>query len=78
MKYWLSWQRFVNNKHHEQIFGHLKDAEFTAQEAAEYLEVSMSIFRRMVASHKLTPSTTVGRNQLFAVADLKSIKRTLA
>ena len=62
---------------HEQLFGHLTNDTFTAQEAAEYLEVSMSTFRRFVASGKLNRSSTVGRNQMFAVADLKSFKKAL-
>lgn len=62
---------------HEQLFGHLANDEFTAQEAAEYLEVSMSTFRRYVTGGKLTPSSTVGRNQLFAVPGLKAFKKAL-
>jgi hypothetical protein len=62
---------------HEQLFGHLTGDNFTAQEATEYLEVSMSTFRRFVASGKLNPSSTVGRNQMFAVADLKVFKKAL-
>jgi excisionase family DNA binding protein len=62
---------------HEQLFGHLKGDDFTAQEAAEYLEVSMSTFRRFVSSDKLNPSSMVGRNQMFAVADLKAFKNAL-
>lgn len=62
---------------HEQLFGHLTGDNFTAQEAAEYLEVSMSTFRRYVASGKLNPSSTVGRNQMFAVADLRIFKKAL-
>jgi excisionase family DNA binding protein len=62
---------------HEQLFGHLASDNFTAQEAAEYLEVSMSTFRRFVASNKLKASLTVGRNKMFAVADLKVFKKAL-
>lgn len=62
---------------HEQLFGHLGEDNFTAQEAAEYLEVSMSTFRRFVAGGKLNPGSTVGRNQMFAVADLKAFKKAL-
>lgn len=62
---------------HGELFGHLADDRFTAQEAAEYLEVSMSTFRRFVTSAKLSPSATVGRNQMFAVADLKAFKQAL-
>ena len=62
---------------HEELFGHLANDNFTAQEASEYLEVSMSTFRRFVASGKLNPGSTVGRNQMFAVADLKAFKKAL-
>lgn len=62
---------------HEQLFGHLASDNFTAQEATEYLEVSISTFRRFVASGKLKPSSTVGRNQMFSVADLKVFKKAL-
>jgi excisionase family DNA binding protein len=62
---------------HEQLFGHLASDNFTAQEAAEYLEVSMSTFRRFVACGKLNPSSKVGRNQMFSVADLKAFKKAL-
>ena len=62
---------------HEQLFGHLAGDNFTAQEATEYLEVSMSTFRRFVASGKLNPNATVGRNKMFAVTDLKAFKKAL-
>lgn len=62
---------------HEELFGHLAGDNFTAQEAAEYLEVSMSTFRRFVLGGRLTPSSTVGRNQLFAVSDLKTFKKAM-
>ncbi len=62
---------------HEQLFGHLAEDAFTAAEAAEYLEVSMSTFRRLVTAGRLHPSSTVGRNQMFATADLKTFKKAL-
>ena len=62
---------------HEELFGHLTGDAFTAQEAAEYLEVSMSTFRRFVACGKLNLSSTVGRNQMFAVPELKTFKKIL-
>lgn len=62
---------------HEELFGHLASDEFTAKEAAEYLEVSMSTFRRIVAGGKLNPSSTVGRNQMFGVPELKAFKKAL-
>ena len=60
---------------HEELFGHLANDSFTAQEAAEYLEVSMSTFRRLVSDGKLAPASVVGRNQMFAVPDLKAFKK---
>ena len=63
---------------HEELFGHLAGDEFTAQEAVEYLEVSMSTFRRYVNAGKLYPSSNVGRNQMYAVKDLKKFKRAFA
>jgi excisionase family DNA binding protein len=65
------------NLTHEQVFGDLASDEFTAQEAAEYLEVSMSTFRRYVLSGKLKVNSELGRNQMFATRDLKAFKRAL-
>jgi len=65
------------NFSHDQVFGHLAGAEFTAAEAAEYLGVSISTFRRYVASGKIKTSSAMGRNQLFAAKDLKAFKRSL-
>ena len=62
---------------HEQVFGDLVNDEFTAGEAAEYLEVSLPTFRRYVQSEKIDPTRVVGRNQYFATKDLKSFKRSL-
>jgi len=61
----------------EQVFGHLSADAFTAQEAAEYLEVSMSTFRRLVAGSKLKSSGAVGRNQMFFVPELKAFKTAM-
>ena len=66
-----------DNMTHEQVFGHLTGDNFTSQEAAEYLEVSISTFRRFVVSNKLNPSSTVGRNKMFPVDDLKTFKKAL-
>lgn len=62
---------------HDELFGHLTQDAFTATEAADYLEVSMSTFRRLVATRRLPPSSTVGRNQMFKVVELKSFKKAL-
>lgn len=68
---------FQEDYSHEQVFGDLADDEFTAREAAEYLEVSLATFRRYVQSGKITSSHVVGRNQFFSTKDLKLFKRSL-
>ena len=60
---------------HEELFGHLLEEEFTAAEAAEYLEVSLATFRRFVRDGRVSPSSEVGRNKLFSAAVLKAFKR---
>lgn len=62
---------------HDQVFGHLETARFTADEAAQYLEISMSTFRRYVAQGALQAVGQIGRSQLYAVATLKTFKRSL-
>ncbi|AGW92004.1 hypothetical protein N234_18360 [Ralstonia pickettii DTP0602] len=49
--------------------------DFTTAEAAEYMEVSIATFRRLVRDGKLTARVEVGRRQLFCVADLRAFKR---
>ena len=63
---------------HEQVFGHLKQAAFSATEAAEYLEVSLPTLRRYAQAGKLRPSHTLGRNQMFSADDLRVLKRARA
>jgi len=63
------------NLTHDQVFGHLKNDVFTANEAAEYLEVSLPTFRRFVQGGKLQSVSEVGRNQMFSTKDLKAFKR---
>ena len=65
------------NFSHAEVFGDVLSAEFTAEEAAEYLEVSVSTFRRYVQGKKIAPVHVVGRNQFFSAADLKSFKKSL-
>lgn len=66
-----------DNFSHAEVFGDVLSAEFTVEEAAEYLEVSVSTFRRYVQGKKITPMRVVGRNQLFSAAELKSFKKSL-
>ena len=61
---------------HGDLFGNLKEERFSAQEAAEYLEVSMPTFRRYVQSGKVIPAGIVGRSQLFSSGDLRKFKKS--
>jgi excisionase family DNA binding protein len=51
---------------------------FSAEEAAEYLEVSVPTLRRYVQSGKLKPSAVIGRSQLFSSNDLRLLKQKLS
>ena len=62
---------------HEQLFGYLRNAPFSAEEAAEYLEISMPTFRRYVQSGKIKPKEVIGRSQLFGTIDLRKLKQKL-
>ena len=62
---------------HDQVFGKLKNGTFSAEEAAEYLEVSLPTLRRYVQSGKLQPTTVIGRSQLFSSSDLRLLKQKL-
>jgi excisionase family DNA binding protein len=64
-----------DNLSYEELFGHLKDEEFTAQEAAEYLEVSIATFRRYVRDKKITASSEVGNTHLYSLASLREFKK---
>ena len=41
-----------DNFSHQDVFGHLETELFSAQDAAEYIEISMPTFRRYVQSKK--------------------------
>ena len=62
---------------HEQVFGHLRNATFSAEEAAEYLEISLPTLRRYVQAGKLKPTSIIGRSQLFSATDLKLLKQKI-
>jgi predicted site-specific integrase-resolvase len=59
---------------HNDVFGHLKHDLFSAEEAAEFLEVSMPTFRRHVQSGQIKPAGLTGHGELFATADLRKLK----
>ena len=62
---------------HEQVFGHLRNATFSAEEAAEFLEISLPTIRRYVQSGRLKPVSVIGRSQLFSSTDLKLLKQKI-
>ncbi|MBU3598299.1 helix-turn-helix domain-containing protein [Polynucleobacter bastaniensis] len=62
---------------HEQVFGHLRNTSFSAEEAAEFLEISLPTLRRHVQSGRLKPTSIIGRSQLFSSADLKLLKQKI-
>jgi excisionase family DNA binding protein len=63
---------------HEQVFGHLRNATFSADEAAEFLEMSLPTLRRYVQAGRLKPSAVIGRSQLFSSTDLKLLKQKMS
>ena len=63
---------------HDQVFGHLRNASFSAEEAAEFLEISLPTLRRYVQSGKLKPNSIIGRSQLFSSTDLKLLKQKMS
>jgi excisionase family DNA binding protein len=67
-----------SNLSHEQVFGHLKNATFSSEEAAEFLEVSLPTFRRYVQAGRLKPTSIIGRSQLFSSADPKLLKQKIS
>lgn len=62
---------------HEEVFGHLRTATFSAEEAAEFLEISLPTLRRHVQAGRLKPSSIIGRSQLFSSADLRLLKQKI-
>lgn len=66
-----------DNLSHEEVFGHLRDEEFTAGEAADYLDVSMATFRRYVRAGKIVASSEVGTTHLYRLTALRELKKNL-
>lgn len=66
-----------DNASHEAVFGHLANEEFTAQEAADYLDVSMATFRRYVRDGKIKPTSKIGSSHLYALVHLRELKTAI-
>ncbi|MFA7243358.1 MAG: hypothetical protein WC091_24890 [Sulfuricellaceae bacterium] len=63
-----------DNLTHQELFGDLKDAEFTALEAAQYLDISIATFRRYLKDQKIAASATVGNVHLYSLCDLRKFR----
>jgi len=56
------------------VFGQLRTELFSAEEAANYLEISMPTLCSLVESKQLLPDQVIGSSQFFTTDDLKLIK----
>lgn len=65
------------NFSHQQVFGDLENALFTATEAAEYLEVSIATFRCYLKTQKITAESVIGSTHLYTLSSLREFKKTL-
>ena len=65
------------NFSHQQVFGKLENALFTATEAAEYLEVSIATFRRYLKMQKITAESGIGSTHLYSLNSLREFKKAL-
>jgi hypothetical protein len=65
------------NFSHQQVFGDLENALFTATEAAEYLEVSIATFRRYLKTQKIIADSEVGSTHLYSLNSLREFKKAL-
>jgi HTH-type transcriptional regulator/antitoxin MqsA len=75
---WLKQEAGLNEGiNHQDIFGHLDTAELTANDAADYLEISIATFRRYIKSQKITASKVIGSTHLYSLASLREFKNAL-
>ncbi len=64
------------NLTHDEVFDHLRGAEFHVHEALAYLGVSEATFRRLITNGEIKASSTIGRSHLYALDSLKRLKKT--
>lgn len=67
----------TENFSREAVFGHLNGAQFSASEAAQYLDVSIATFRRYVRAGKIRASSEVGTSHLYPLTALRELKQAL-
>lgn len=61
----------------DEVFGDLDEQYFTAKEAADYLDISTSTFRRHIRNGLLPADKTVGRSQLYKIGNVSTFKARL-
>ncbi|MGB0957951.1 MAG: excisionase family DNA-binding protein [Litorivicinus sp.] len=61
----------------DEVFGDLDEQFFTSKEAANYLDVSTSTFRRHIRNGLLQADKTVGKSQLFRIGTVSTLKARL-
>lgn len=62
---------------HDEVFGQLPNAGFAADEAADYLQVSIATFRCYVRDGKIKAASEVGNTHLYALEGLREFKNAL-
>jgi excisionase family DNA binding protein len=65
----------MENFSHHEVFGHLNEEHFSGEDAAAYLEISLTTLRRYVSAKKIKPTKTIGRSPLFSAKDLRQLKQ---
>jgi predicted site-specific integrase-resolvase len=60
------------------MFGHLKHAHFSGEDAAACLEILLPTLRRYVRAEKIKPIKVIGRSALFSAIDLRQLKQKMA
>jgi excisionase family DNA binding protein len=65
------------NLTHEEVFGHLKNKEFSSHDSCDYLGVSVPTFRRYISRGLIKAHSTLGRNHLYSLEDLRDLKQKL-
>ncbi len=66
-----------DNLTHEELFGDLKDAKFTAKEAISFLEISPATFRRYIKDGKISAILEVGTSHFYGRDDLYRLKKAI-
>ena len=65
------------NLTHDEVFGHLKEKEFSSQDSCDYLGISIPTFRRYISKGLIKANSSLGRNHLYLLEDLHTLKQRL-